>query len=324
MIGQLTCQMIALQANKVLKWLTSLRQNTFNDILLTDLAGLASFNSSGSNRCSHTSIPGPMPDRSYVWGSNCWLKHVRDHGIVTLIPSNSQSPRLPSQSLTGIDTPLKSALSPSISNNQFSSAQHVNQILLTASTPLILMSDFKIRHLPFNIPNVHSTSFCMLSSHFDQRISSISLVMVNGGTVHDHCKYPLSTITYTPSYLTLMTLPKRSKSSNFKSLSWRRMPSRNQEINLSRRTIVWSFHCPRPPVVVCRILQQWLHVRLNVRVVWLLFAPRWLFFNQYSHLSVVIYVQSVDPTHPGNPATSYSHMLDSASGKCKEVSTNRE
>ena len=62
------------------------------------------------------------------------------------------------------------------------------------------------------VPNVHSTSFHMLSSHFDQRISSILLVMVNGGTIHDHCKYPLSTITYTPLYLTLMTLPKRSKS----------------------------------------------------------------------------------------------------------------
>jgi hypothetical protein len=36
-----------------------------------------------------------------------------------------------------------------------------------------------MHHLPFKIPNVHSTSsFRMLSSHFDQRISSISPVTV--------------------------------------------------------------------------------------------------------------------------------------------------
>ncbi len=126
LIGRLTGHMISLRANKFLKWLTCIRQNAFNDILLTDLtpftlAGLASFNSSGSNRCSHTFIPGPMPDRSNVRGSNHWLKRVSDHGIVTLIPSISQSPRLPSQSLTGIDTPLQSALSLSISNNQLCS-----------------------------------------------------------------------------------------------------------------------------------------------------------------------------------------------------------
>ena len=92
----------------------------------------------------------------------------------------------------------------------------------------------------------------------------------------------------------------------------------------SRRTIVWSFHRPGPPVIVCSICRRWLHARLNIHVVWLLFAPRWLFFNQYSHLSVVICVQLVDPTHPGNPAILYSCMLDRASGKCKGVITNLE
>ena len=88
--------------------------------------------------------------------------------------------------------------------------------------------------------------------------------------------------------------------------------------------IVWSFHHPEPPVVECRIRRQLLHVMMNVRVVWLLFAPRLLFFNQYSQLSGVLCVQSFDPTHPGNPATLYSYMLDRASGKCKGVITNLE
>ena len=45
-----------------------------------------------------------------------------------------------------------------------------------------------------NIPNVHSTSFRMLSSHLDQQISSISLVTVNGGQyttiaiASNHCR----------------------------------------------------------------------------------------------------------------------------------------
>jgi hypothetical protein len=56
--------------------------------------------------------------------------------ILTVKSLKSQSPRSPYQSLTGIETSLHSAsVSPSISNNQICSTQHVSQILSTTSTP---------------------------------------------------------------------------------------------------------------------------------------------------------------------------------------------
>jgi hypothetical protein len=45
------------------------------------------------------------------------------------------------------------------------------------------------------------------------------------------------------------------------------------------------------------------------------FAPRWLFFKFYSHRSVMMWVQSQEPTQPGNPSWLYSCMLEFASGK---------
>ena len=84
----------------------------------------------------------------------------------------------PNQSLSGIDTSPHSAFSPSISNNQLCNAQHISQTLSTASTPSRQIPDFNMPHLPFKIPKVHSTSFRMDSTHFDQQISLILLIIV--------------------------------------------------------------------------------------------------------------------------------------------------
>ena len=110
LIGLLTGHLISFRANKILKWFTTLIQNTFNDIHFTDLTpltptGLVSSSGSGCICCSQMSIPGPIPDRSNVLilGSKRWLKRVSNQGMLTLIPSKSQSPTSPSQSLPGID-----------------------------------------------------------------------------------------------------------------------------------------------------------------------------------------------------------------------------
>jgi hypothetical protein len=47
------------------------------------------------------------------------------------------------------------------------------QILSTLSIPSIRMPDFKMHHLPFKIPNVHSTSFRINSIHLDHQILSL-------------------------------------------------------------------------------------------------------------------------------------------------------
>jgi hypothetical protein len=92
-IGLLAVHLISFCANKILQCFTSLHRNTFNDILFTDFTpftptGSVSFSGSGCIRCSHTLIPGPIPDRSNVQGYNLWLKIASNQGILTLSPRN--------------------------------------------------------------------------------------------------------------------------------------------------------------------------------------------------------------------------------------------
>ncbi len=89
----------------------------------------------------------------------------------------------------------------------------------------------------------------------------------------------------------------------------------------SNRTIVWSFQRAGPPGVECRIRRRWFTHKLYDRAVRLDFGPRWLFFKLYSHLSVVIWVASEDPTQPGNPASANSLMCVLASSKLSGVRT---
>jgi len=57
------------------------------------------------------------------------------------------------------------------------------------------------------------------------------------------------------------SLPRASKS---KSQSSRTLPSRIPDTKVSNLTIDWSFQCPGPPLVVCKIWRQWLQVKLKV------------------------------------------------------------
>ena len=272
---------------------------------------------------SITSDPGPIPDESKFLGSRLADNRARALGTSTGTPSKSKQPRSPSHSLPTLQTPpTHSSVRPSTSSNQLCKAQHVNQTESTASTPCSLTPLFNILHLPFIIPNVHSTSFRIDSSHFDHLISSMLLETPNGGTVHDQSKYPLSVITYAPLNRNFTIRPFLSWANSSNRTSSRTIPSRIPEIKVSNRTIVWSFHLPGPPYVVCSIRRRWLQVKLNVLVVRLFFAPRWLFFRLYSHRSVTMWVQSDDPTHPGNPASLYSFMFDKASGKLTGVRTH--
>ncbi len=130
-------------------------------------------------------IPGLSPDKSKFCASSFVDKRASAFRTSARTPSKSKHPFLPSHLLTNCWTPLTLfSDNPSIYSNQLCKAQHVNQTYSTKSTPKIRMPLFKILHLPFRIPNVHSTYLPIDSNYLDQWISLMLLVAPKGGTVH--------------------------------------------------------------------------------------------------------------------------------------------
>ncbi len=116
--------------------------------------------------------------------------------------------------------PSHSPSRPSISRSQLWRAQHVLKILSATSMPSNRIPVFNIRHRPFSMSKVHSTLFRNYSSHWLHLLSSSKLVNLNGGTVVDHLRYPLSAINHGPWYNALWITPVQasfSKSSNVNS-----------------------------------------------------------------------------------------------------------
>ncbi len=72
-------------------------------------------------------------------------------------------------------------------------------------------------------------------------------------------------------------LPSLSYHRSSNSLLVRILPALTNVKNESNHIMVISLQRAGPPRVVCNIRRLWLHVKLNVRAVWLLFPPRWLF-----------------------------------------------
>ena len=126
-------------------------------------------------------------------------------GIDSHNPSKSMCPKSSSQSLSKTPSSHRPDI-PSISNSQLCNAQQVSQISSTLPTPYMQTHIFKILHLPFRMPKVNSTSFPINSTHLDHHVLSILLVEEKGGMVQDHARYPLSTMKYTPLYITEITL----------------------------------------------------------------------------------------------------------------------
>ena len=84
-------------------------------------------------------------------------------------------------------------------------------------------------------------------------------------------------------------------------------------INLSKRTIVLSFHREGWPLVVARILRRWFEVKLYVRAVLFNLGPRWACLRPYRQLRMVTLVASELPAPPLKPACFISFMCDAAS-----------
>jgi hypothetical protein len=122
-----------------------------------------------------------------------------------LASPRSWCPSSPSQTL---GTPFSHCLSrPSTLSSQLCRAQQVRNILSAGRCPCKQIPVFRMRNQPFIIPNVHSTSLRVDSSHCEKRISGRLQDAFIGGTVVAQFRYPLSTITHAPEYFCFTTLP---------------------------------------------------------------------------------------------------------------------
>jgi hypothetical protein len=134
------------------------------------------------------------------------------------------------------------------------------------------MPVLSIRHLPLRIPNVHSTSFLINSSHDENRSSVQLLVVLIGGNVVGQAKYPLLTKSHAPWYLRVVTMfgigmsisstaaaVDSYKSKNMSSIM---MPSFKSVMKLSNKAKVLSFQRAGCPDAVARIYRRWLTVIL--------------------------------------------------------------
>ena len=136
--------------------------------------------------CSSTTsgnmpLPGPIPDKSYVC-MDTGLWRLQTVCGITQSSSGLCSPGGPFQSLFTVQTLLFQAVAnPSVFTANC--AQQVRKILSARSTSFKRMPILIICHLPIRIPNVHSTSFLIDSTHDENRISVRLHVVLFSGTV---------------------------------------------------------------------------------------------------------------------------------------------
>ena len=91
--------------------------------------------------------------------------------------------------------PCQGMLIPSESNKLLWNAKQHLKISLATLVEWILIPDFRILHLYFKIPKVHSTSLCMISDH-SKKMSLQLQVSLNLQIEIGHFKQPCSKIVY--------------------------------------------------------------------------------------------------------------------------------
>ncbi len=173
------------------------------------------------------------------------------------------------------------------------------------------------------MPNVHSTSFLIDSNLFDHHDLSIKFEIKNRYSTRPRQIPIVKKITYTPVYVVDTIFPSPLYVRRLNSLLKKKLA-----ITYTSQELIHMHNHLVVPIIrtitgCMKVVTSMVACQVECASSATALSPKMIVFQFIlASRSIVICVQSDEPTHPGNPLSPYSSMLDFVSSRCTGVSTN--